>query len=401
LSVQYISKIYLILIILPIYIFLDGRIYNDSTFTSAQVLPLSFFLTFVLGITILFRNTFKMSYTDILQMSSVLILLITFLISFLFIGENFNINLILLYFIPQIFAYLIGKEIIRYFSLEDFFKILIYSLFTFSSIHLLDAVINESLSFAISNRGTDNIFGIMSIYQKLISYPLVLSIIIFFASFLKLRFKYLVLLILVIELIITAAREPLAMLIFMYLIYFIRNINKFSIYKIMNFIYILLIIIIIAYFLIDFRELYLYNKIILLLDSSVEGSNLSGGRIEQLKRFYEYLLDLNIFIGEGFIISNVFPEGTFHNQWVEYFVKGGIFFPISILLIFLLTIFKSFSLSKIEKNFQLIGILLIALILVSFNINTPLRTPYSSIIIWLMIGYVSGKYSYKNIKGNS
>lgn len=400
-SVQYISKIYLILIILPIYIFLDGRIYNDSTFTSAQVLPLSFFLTFVLGITILFRNTFKMSYTDILQMSSVLILLITFLISFLFIGENFNINLILLYFIPQIFAYLIGKEIIRYFSLEDFFKILIYSLFTFSSIHLLDAVINESLSFAISNRGTDNIFGIMSIYQKLISYPLVLSIIIFFASFLKLRFKYLVLLILVIELIITAAREPLAMLIFMYLIYFIRNINKFSIYKIMNFIYILLIIIIIAYFLIDFRELYLYNKIILLLDSSVEGSNLSGGRIEQLKRFYEYLLDLNIFIGEGFIISNVFPEGTFHNQWVEYFVKGGIFFPISILLIFLLTIFKSFSLSKIEKNFQLIGILLIALILVSFNINTPLRTPYSSIIIWLMIGYVSGKYSYKNIKGNS
>lgn len=68
------------------------------------------------------------------------------------------------------------------------------------------------------------------------------------------------------------------------------------------------------------------------------------------------------------------------------------------LFIFIFAIKKALVLSKYDRKFQLVAIILITLLLVSFNINTPMRTPYSSIIIWLIIGYVSNGINYKKDK---
>ncbi|AXX86644.1 putative membrane protein [Malaciobacter marinus] len=394
-----ITTIYLILIIVPIYFYLNGTVYNTSGFESAKVLPLSYYITFLIGLYVLITKKYKISFIDIFILLSLIIAIATLTFSILILDlKTVNLNLFLLYFIPQVFSYIIGKEISKNYNLDSTIKILSISLCTFISIHFLDTLLNKNIYDAIINRGTDNIFYFMTIYQKLVSYPLVLSIILFLTLFSNIKYKYIYSSLIFFEIVVSAAREPLAMLLFMFLLFFLLNIKNISILKILKVISLLFFSLVLIVLFLDIEDLYIYNKLMLIFDSSMEGYDLSGGRIEQILRFLEYLPNLNIIIGEGFLISEYFPEGTFHNQWIEYFVKGGLFFFLSMLFIFIFAIKKALVLSKYDRKFQLVAIILITLLLVSFNINTPMRTPYSSIIIWLIIGYVSNGINYKKDK---
>ncbi len=391
-----ITKIYLALVVIPIYFYLNGSIYNISGFASAKVLPISYYITFVVGLYIVVTKKYKISFIDILVLLTLIIAIITLFISILILDlRTINLNLFFLYFIPQIFGYIVGKELSNNYSINSLIKILAISMCIFILIHFLDALLNKSIYNAMINRGTDNIFNFMTIYQKLISYPLVLSMIFFLTFFSNIKYKYIYSLIILSEIVISAAREPIAMLLFMMFLYVLFNVKNISISTFFKVIISIIVILIFISIFVDIKNLYIYHKIVLLFDSSVKGYNLSGGRYEQIIRFIEYFPELNIFIGEGFLISEYFPDGTFHNQWIEYFVKGGLFFLLAIIFIFIFTIKKALVLSKHNKEFQIIAIILIAVLVISFNINTAMRTPYSSIIIWLIIGYVSNGINYK------
>ncbi len=162
-----ITTIYLILIILPIYFYLNGTVYNTSGFESEKVLPLSYYITFLIGLYVLITKKYKISFIDIFILLSLIIAIATLTFSVLILDLKIvNLNLFLLYFIPQIFSYIIGKEISKNYNLDSTIKVLSISLCLFILIHFLDALFNKNIYDAIINRGTDNIFYFMCILSN-------------------------------------------------------------------------------------------------------------------------------------------------------------------------------------------------------------------------------------------
>ncbi len=387
-----ISTIYMLFIILlpiPLFFYLSGNVFKEMGASSVQVLPLSFLLISIIGLFVIFNFRNKFNEIDFLQVVLFFLMICSFFYSFLFTAQEFNINLLLLYLIPQIFSYLIGKDIARYMTITKITQIMLISLSLFCFVHTVYGFMHYGTS-VIFMRGSDDVFGVMSIYQKFVSYPLLLSLVIFMSIYSNIKNKSIYIFFILIDMLLTAAREPLAMLVVMNFMYIVLYFNKKIMFQIIKYIFYSIIILWTISFFINLSDLWILKKIMSIFYSETGSSNLSAGRSEQVLRFIEYSSNLNFMFGEGFILSSIFPAGTFHNQWIEYCTKGGIFVPLFVFFIFSVSIYKAFKLSKFDKNYSILGIMLLALMFISFNINTPLRTPFTSVFIWLIIGYISG-----------
>ncbi len=207
-----------------------------------------------------------------------------------------------------------------------------------------------------------------------------LSLALFFVSTGVLKefgnFKYVLGALIIFELIILAAREPFVIVFLMYLIYKLRAKELKKIAYLVGCVFIsIAILIVIA------DDFPLVEKI------SNLGHNPSAGRLDQLLYFMEYIHDINFFIGESYSDMLTNPEGSFHNQWIDFYVKGGM-----IMLVLNIAFFLRFSLAlnlyrgKHKQIISMIFVMLMVIFLIEFQINTSMRAPYSATILWFIIG---------------
>jgi len=90
-------------------------------------------------------------------------------------------------------------------------------------------------------------------------------------------------------------------------------------------------------------------------------------------------------LGSGFSVDSG-ELGTPHNQYIEWFLRGGAPFLL-FNLVFLIYPTVSLLLSR-RPEFVTLGCILAAAILISNNINTPFRAPYTSIFflaVWVVM----------------
>ncbi|MBT5491147.1 hypothetical protein HOK00_02275 [bacterium] len=398
-SYRLISKVILFLLPLPIFMGLSFNIYKGSGYDAANVLPISFFLVSIVGI-IYIKKSFMINRLDKLIILNLFFMIIGYSYILITSRSIVSFDWLILYSVPMVMGYFYGRNIAKYIDVNTFLKYIIYSIGLISFLHVVWSIGNYGIFYAIANRGSDDVFGIFSIYQKLISYPLILGIVFFLVLFSKNTInnkllKYGISLFIFLDLIIVAAREPFAMLFFMFFLYFIKNFTLRNILKVVFFIVIFLILFMIINISFDLSELYIYRKFYVFFNPEND-FQATGGRLANFINFWNYISQLNLFFGEGFNITDV--RGSAHNQWLDLLTKGGLTYYLSILLIFIHAIYFGFKLRLINKNYLLYSIVLIALIFISFNINTALRTPFTSVLIWVFIGYLSGSYSnYRKI----
>lgn len=95
------------------------------------------------------------------------------------------------------------------------------------------------------------------------------------------------------------------------------------------------------------------------------------------------------------MVSN--PEGSFHNQWIDFYVKGGWLVLILNITFFLRLVAALNSYRGKERQiFTIVFIMLLVLLLFEFQINTSMRSPYSATILWFIIGIYSREIYKKN-----
>jgi len=395
-----IHQVLLFLIPIPLFIGLNLSIYNSLEQVASKVLPISFFIIFFYTI-FNTKQKIKMSIIDYILIVIIIYSIIGFTYVTVINNNIFNINWLLLYFIPIIFGYIYGRILVNKFDLNNMLYVIILSTSIFSFIHILWSFFNYGVLYTFLNRGSNDIFGFFSIYQKLVSYPLFIGIVFFLLNFsknvVKKTEKVILSIILLLELIIVGAREPLFIFVFMGFMYLSIYINIKLVLKVWLYIFAFISLLLLVNMLTDINvfNLNIFHKFYFMF-TSTNADDFSGGRLHNILHFLDYIQTLNPLFGEGFTAS--VQRGSAHNQWLDLLTKGGFLFLIFIFIILVISIYLSFKLRKYNKNFILLGILLINLMFISFNINTPLRTPYTAILIWILIGYIIGTYiQYKNL----
>jgi O-antigen ligase len=114
-------------------------------------------------------------------------------------------------------------------------------------------------------------------------------------------------------------------------------------------------------------------------------NSLTAGRAHVIDEvFSSFDIDtLFVFFGSGFRVD-VGELGTPHNQYVEWFLRGGLIFAITNIAILCWSIYRHFSIGG--RTHYLAGVVLLSVLLISNNINTPFRVPYTSVFLWFLIG---------------
>jgi hypothetical protein len=392
-----ISKFTLFLLPLPIFMGLSFNIYKGSGYGAANVLPISFFVIFFISI-VFVKRYFKINLLDKLIILNLFFMILGYSYILLTSRDIVTFDWLLLYSVPMIFGYFYGRSIANYIDINTFLKIIFYAVGLISFLHVSWSIGNYGLIYTIINRGSDDVLGIFSIYQKLVSYPLILGIVLFLLIFSenviknKILKSFLIIFIFL-DLIVVAAREPFAMLAFMFFLYFIKNFSFSNMFKIFMIILSFIIMLMIINIFYDLENLYIFKKFFVFFNPE-DTTQATGGRLHNFINFYYYITTLNPLFGEGFGYTEI--RGSAHNQWLDMLTKGGVIYWIFILNIFLYSIYKTQYFINLNTNYLLISIVLIALMLINFNINTALRTPYTSIFIWLLIGFNSIKFKRNN-----
>ena len=209
------KKILLVyLFLLPIPLFFDQTVavYNiDGVDCEGSQLPLSFFCTAIIGLIALF---YRPSF-DGRQLFSISIACILFLLASI-AGEQqvFYPYLFLLYLLPQILGYLVGRFAFNYFALQELLRYVWFGAACFAMVEVVTFFAEYGVQSTFKARGMLSIWGYMSIYGALIYYPMLLSLILFFGFFVmkNLWIKYLGALFIFLAIVISAAREPIAVI---------------------------------------------------------------------------------------------------------------------------------------------------------------------------------------------
>lgn len=250
--------------------------------------------------------------------------------------------------------------------------------FLLTGVYVISIVASLWLPYQIGNvlsvgRANGSVLDIFVIYQVWVYWPTALAIA-FCASFISSDPKLWVLRLLIfVGILFTGAREPF-LLIFMFGIIFAISSGSAK--------YFLMITVSGAFFvasLLVFMVLYPDALISLKLSAMFSGeTSLDGGRFGVLDQFD--LSHVNLVWGTGFSESGIF--GTPHNQFIEFYYRGGIF-GLAIAAILVVAWVRSYGFcSKIV--WSIFG----ALLVVSYLLNTPIRVPYTGAIIWALLFFL-------------
>lgn len=358
----FLGSILILLISIPLF-FYEGGIYN-SMLPDDRGLPVSIIIILATPL-LVFKSHNKVGFFYFIIIANSLI--IPFVIYGLFEGYYFSAVLIGAYMIPLIAGYsysIFCRDFISELGLQ---KVMVGAATAISVVSI------AWLSFQIQNivtmgRADGSVWDIFVIYQVWVYWPTVLAIFFCFQTGYKgylVKFNQFVL---AISILATGAREPILFCLAFYIFYFAskRDVKRLKLLIYSTLVFLILILIVYLYF----PDSIIADKI---GDQITGRQDLSAGRLEVIEQFR--WLDISPFIGTGFSDAGIF--GSPHNQYLEIFYRGGILSTLGLAIIFLIIFFR-------EGQSQITKIVLLTLLLISFNINTPLRSPYAAVIFWFL-----------------
>jgi len=348
-------------------IFFDQSGIFSSTAPMARGVPISALLVPLVLIALLIgnpRNQFLLLCFAII--SIVLPVILRFALE-----DQSEIDFVLVgsYMVPILVGYNSFILSILFFGRRAASKLLFYSAIAVSII-CIPWLLYQYDNIVSNGRANGDVFGWFVIYQVWVYWPTVLAILLCGISEFRGMLAIFLRVILGISIISTGAREPILFCVFFYGIYSIRS-N--GVRGLLFFLVSAVIAIFISYFVyFSYPDLVISRK----LDHMISGAQgLDAGRLFVLEKFD--LLGINPVWGLGYSSSGIF--GSPHNQYIDLFYRGGLLGCVPIIFIFLMLLLniKSFN--------AVIWSVLITIFFVSFNINTPIRVPYSGSIIWFLI----------------
>lgn len=374
----------------PLFFTKGFRVYSGGMESHEFAMPLSVFAS---GLVLLLNVHYVIA-----AMSRIIPLLFfigvfsisTIALLFLWGGDP---SLLAIYMIPALLGFFLPWAI-RLNSSEDLVSLfhgVVFAMALAATLHLIASFYEFGVVGAFVERGVDSIFGVFSIYQKFIYYSTLLSVAcLFVVLHVKGVKKYLLLFVLAADLILIGAREALLLLIFFFLasgIVLKQSLPSRIVYSI---VYSCVGVGVFLIFYLVGQAYFPDVAIIAKLGTTfgADGSaDMSAGRVGTIQNVVaSFNIDsLFWFFGSGF--STVEGElGTPHNQYIEWFLRGGlifVFFNLFFLFIAALSAIRSRNICLVT-----IGIVLCSIVVFSNNINTPFRTPYSSVLLWCLIGIV-------------
>lgn len=391
----------------PFFLNTNGSIFRGTSLdTNSFGLPLVLFVI----IFYLFFNL-KSLLISLFTKSSFLVLLFLFLSLGVFLigagirGGFVNPLLLSVSVIPFFAAFLmtsINDADMNVNTLSNALKTGVYVCAFFSFLHTFSSILEFGILGSFVNRGSDSFFGLFSIYQKLVYYPTILSCFFCFGIFKMDNFKIkIAVLVIFITVVMVGSRESL---LFCVLALFFKQLysayvsgNFFNaIFRIIGILFFIVMGGFIAPILIEsFSEVTIVNKLIAINESGDYTAG-RGNAIELV--FNESKRDFNLFMGTGYSMS-LGDFRTPHNQYLETFLRSGLFGMVLLILIILKVYVIGFKLLKqinFKKERSLMFSLLLTfllLTLISFNVNTPLRAPYTAVLFGFILGCF---YNYKS-----
>ncbi len=372
----------------PLFFTTSLSIFKGDATSYEFSIPIGFFVTFVCFVFFGWRSIASLSSSGpVLLLTG---MSVTALATVFQIGSG-DWALFFVYYGPFIFGFLLAwvvkiKSDVHVISIQIGFACAV----TLGAIlHLISSFISYGIVGSFAVRGEDSIFGLFSIYQKYIYFATILA---FGFLFVRLLFKgfprILASLILVVDILMTGSREALLLCVFFHLMVEFRRIGN-SIQLLRFFIYFFsiigLFIILALKFLSNSVDDFVFMAKLISIAESKDFNSLSAGRASVISDvFGSFDVDaIFVFFGSGFGVD-IGELGTPHNQYVEWFLRGGLIFAFTNIAILCWSIYRHFRIGG--NAHYLSGVVLLSVLLISNNINTPFRVPYTSVFLWFLIG---------------
>lgn len=367
----------------PIFLTPNLSVFKGGSFDGEFAFPISFVVVFFVGLFLILTAANRLP----LKLLGLYFLAFVGFFVTLPMGWFEGSALYVLYFVPMVFSISAG-----YFSSPDKNSICQFQRwFGFSAafaalLHISSSVNEFGWLGAFANRGSDSIFGIFSIYQKFVYYATIISFgFLFVLKSGKGIFRVILCLFLLIDVLITGSREALILIVFFVMCHLMGGGRGF-IPRIFLFSFLFLIAAFVFWvcwylFEYDLGRLVFLSKIYQLIESG----DLTAGRLDTISYVYGLIsLDIPFVFFGTFFQSKLIEFGAPHNQYLEWHFRGGILFLWMNLVILFYAVIAA---KKFRHDFAgAIYLLLLAVIFISNNINTPFRAPYASIPIWFVVG---------------
>lgn len=371
---------------LPVFLYPSGRVFRGSAFESAAVLPISIFVgAALLAVEFLVRRRHTLD-----RRAEVPLVVVAGAALLVYCaGEALRRDPVApqvwaLYFLPVLVGGLGGAALGRRVGprvLLDWFAL---PLAAVAAMHVAWSIASLGVVGTFVQRGADDVFGLFGVYQKFIYYPLVVMFanvyLLLFAPKTPLRIAAIVALGTVT--IMTAAREPLvvfALALMLYLAWARRIAPIVATLALTA----ALVGAVVANA--DrFANFALFVKFTQLTSSDPEQR--TGGRLHEIALQMDDAQS-SFLLGDAFTMAPGFERSP-HNQYVEYVLRGGALFLVPILCVLAAGGLAAARLARHDPVYRYFAIILVTLVVVSFNFNTPMRAPYSSTFVWAIVGYV-------------
>jgi hypothetical protein len=366
------NTLLLIIAFVPIFLRPNGSLYTGNSLEPEFAAPLWFFILpfFIFArVQSLLNNAY---------------VFVTLLVFFCFGAVIFfthgSFNLLLLYFIPVIvFQFLFYDNRNSQLNISVYFRVY----FIFAALHVISSILEHGILGSFIARGSDGVFNIFTIHQKEIYFSTNLGMAVLLSKIEKnILVRYLGLLFIFIDILILASREALILAVLGLLISLPP--------RVLLFFFVSLVILVSQ---IDFTSFTEEFKIVEKLGTISESKDVTGGRSDMISENFQTNIEaFNLFTGNSF--NDKINDGrTPHNMYLEMYLRGGL-----LLVIFYVVIL--YNLIK-KIDFSLRNLFFVALVIIlSFNINTPMRAPLFALPFLILLNSLQPEIVSKETREN-
>lgn len=286
------------------------------------------------------------------------------------------------YFAPAFVGVFAGAACDRRWTAAALLERFALTLAVVATTHVVYSFARLGVVGALAQRGTDDVLGLFSVYQKFIYYPLVIMLaniyLVLFAR--KSALHWAAIAGLGTASLMTAAREPFVVLAAALLIFvaWLRRPRHLLIAA--------LTAACVGLAILRYQEalsgMALFAKFTQFASSDPEQR--TGGRLHEIALQLGQVRD-HLILGDSFVLRPGFERSP-HNQYVDLLRRGGVVF-LALMVGFVVAAARAaVRLTRSDPLFRYVAIALVCVLGVSFNVNTPMRAPYSSLVVWTFVG---------------